>query len=192
MSEGTLAPPPENAGGPPIDPAKGYLVEEVSGGLYWVTDGLFGMMFLVTGEGVIAVDAPPTIGENILKAVAEVTQEPITHVIYSHSHADHIGAAGLYPEDAVYIAQEETKAQLEEALDPDRSVPYGAFAGGGAVPLPTVTFEDDYVLRVGSQVLELSYKGLTTNPAISSFTPRPRKHLCWSTSSFRGGRRTRS
>lgn len=33
MSEGMLAPPPENAGGPPIDPAKGYLVEEVSGGL---------------------------------------------------------------------------------------------------------------------------------------------------------------
>ncbi len=164
MSEGMLAPPPENAGGPPIDPAKGYLVEEVSGGLYWVTDGLFGMMFLVTGQGVIVVDAPPTIGENILKAIAEVTQEPITHVIYSHSHADHIGAAGLYPEDAVYIAQKETKTQLEEALDPGRSVPYGAFAGGGAVPLPTVTFEDDYALRVGSQLLELSYKGVNHEP----------------------------
>ena len=48
-------------------------------------------------EGVIVVDAPPSIGENILAAIAEVTDEPITHVIYSHSHADHIGAAGIYP-----------------------------------------------------------------------------------------------
>ena len=164
LTEGALAPLPENAAGPAIDPAKGYLVEEVSGGLYFVTDGLFAMMFLVTGEGVIAVDAPPTIGENILKAIADVTDEPITHVIYSHSHSDHIGAAGLYPEDAVYIAQQQTKTQLEAALDPERRIPYGAFVGGGAVPLPTVTFQDEYALRVGSQYLELAYKGVNHEP----------------------------
>ncbi|NJN81758.1 MAG: MBL fold metallo-hydrolase [Caldilineaceae bacterium] len=72
------------------------------------------MIFMVTGEGVIVVDAPPTIGEKALAAIAEVTDEPITHVIYSHAHADHIGAAGIYPEDAVYIAQEETAARLAE------------------------------------------------------------------------------
>ena len=69
-------------------------------------------MFLTTGEGVIVVDAPPTIGDKILKAIAEVTDEPITHVIYSHSHADHIGAAGLFPASATYIAHEDTKVHL--------------------------------------------------------------------------------
>ena len=67
------APVPEAAHGPAIDPDKGYLVEEISDGLYWITEGSYQMMFLTTGEGVIVVDAPPSIGENILKAVAEVT-----------------------------------------------------------------------------------------------------------------------
>jgi len=98
-----LAPIPKTAFGPAI-PEKGYLVEEIDDGLYWVTEGVYQVMFLTTGEGVIVVDAPPTIGENILKAIEEVTDEPITHVIYSHSHADHIAAASMYPEDAKYIS----------------------------------------------------------------------------------------
>ena len=99
-------------------------------------------MFLTTGEGVIVVDAPPSIGENLLKAIAEVTEEPITHVVYSHSHADHIAAAGMFPEGAVYIAHEETAAQLGRINGPDRPFPFGMFVGGGPVPMPTVTFED--------------------------------------------------
>jgi glyoxylase-like metal-dependent hydrolase (beta-lactamase superfamily II) len=51
-------------------------------------------------EGVVAVDAPPSIGQNYLKAIAEVTDKPITHVIYSHAHLDHIGAAGVFPKNA--------------------------------------------------------------------------------------------
>jgi len=60
-----LAPVPETAFGPPVPQDKGYLVEEISDGLYWVTEGMYQVMFLTTGEGVIVVDAPPTIGENI-------------------------------------------------------------------------------------------------------------------------------
>ena len=88
---------PSTSAGPAIDFEKGYLVEELGSGLYWVTEGVYQMMFLTTGEGVIVVDAPPSIGQNILSAIAEVTEEPITHVIYTHSHADHIAAAGIYP-----------------------------------------------------------------------------------------------
>ncbi|MDH3678289.1 MAG: hypothetical protein OEQ12_08320, partial [Nitrosopumilus sp.] len=60
----TAAPLPETAMGPQIDFTKGYLVEEIRDGLYWVTDGAYNTMFLTTGQGVIAVDAPPSIGEN--------------------------------------------------------------------------------------------------------------------------------
>jgi glyoxylase-like metal-dependent hydrolase (beta-lactamase superfamily II) len=66
--------------------AKGYLAEEIRDDLYWVTDGAYNTMFLVTDNDVIAVDAPPTIGENYLKAIAEVTDKPVTYVIYSHAH----------------------------------------------------------------------------------------------------------
>ncbi len=150
------APLPKTAVGVPIDPAKGYFVEELSDGVYWVTEGVYQVMFVTTGAGVIVVDAPPSIGPNILNAITEVTNEPITHVIYSHSHADHIAAANLYPADATYIAHEETAAQLARS----RPFPFGIFVGGGPVPEPDITFADDFTLTVGTKTLELEYRGI--------------------------------
>ena len=98
---------PNAAKGPAI-PAKGYLVQEIRDHLYWVTDGSYNAMFLVTDKGVVAVDAPPSIGKNYLKAIAEVTDKPVTYVIYSHAHIDHIGAAGIFPKNTTFIAQQET------------------------------------------------------------------------------------
>src|ERR687894_1840476 len=56
---------PETAIGPTIPPEKGYFVEEIGDGLYWVTDGSYNTMFLVTDEGVVAVDAPPSLERTI-------------------------------------------------------------------------------------------------------------------------------
>jgi len=137
---------PRNAIGPTVPPDKGYLVEEIRDGLYWVTDGLYNAMFMVYDTGVVVVDAPPTIGANYLKAVQDVTNQPITHVIYSHSHTDHIGAANLFPPTATYIAQEETAEILTRRGDARR-------------PIPAITFQDTYTLNVGNQTLELAYRG---------------------------------
>ena len=137
---------PETAKGPQIDFTKGYLVEEIKDGLYWVTDGAYNTIFLTTGEGVIVVDAPPSIGENYLNAIAEVTEEPITHVIYSHTHIDHIGAASIFPDDAIIISHKDVALELEQRNDPNR-------------PIPEVTFDDEYLLEVGNQSLELKYDG---------------------------------
>lgn len=43
-------------------------------------------MFLVTGEGVVVIDAPPAIGDNKLKDISEVINETLRHLIYSHAH----------------------------------------------------------------------------------------------------------
>ena len=137
---------PETAKGPQIDFSKGYLVEEIKDGLYWVTDGAYNTIFLTTGEGVIVVDAPPSIGENYLNAIAEVTEEPITHVIYSHTHIDHIGAASIFPDDAIIISHKDVALELEQRNDLNR-------------PIPEVTFDDEYLLEVGNQSLELKYDG---------------------------------
>jgi len=150
------APLPEAAKGVPIPQDTGLYVKEVADGLYFATEGAYTTMFLTTGEGVIVVDAPPTFGDRLVKAIAKITKEPITYVIYSHSHADHIGGAGQYPASATYIAHADTKARLAAT---DRPAPYGVFVGGSAVPLPTVTFTDTYTLTVGTQTLELVYRG---------------------------------
>ncbi len=166
-------PVPASVFDPDVDLTKGYFVDEIQDDLYWVTDGSYQIMFLVYKQGVIVVDAPPSLGENILNAIADVTDKPITHVIYSHSHADHIGAAGIYPDDAQVIAHEETAAQLEEALSGDRPYPYGVFLGGGPVPLPDITFKKQFTLRRGEQVLELDYKGPNHEPGnIFIYAPR--------------------
>ena len=147
---------PEAAKGPTI-PAKGYLVQQIRDHLYWVTDGSYNTMFLVTDKGVVAVDAPPTIGKNYLKAIAEVTNKPVTYVIYSHAHLDHIGAAGMFPRNATFIAQQETAAELQRA----RSVAKNAST---VPPIPTVTFAKNYTLQIGNQTLKLDYYGVNHLP----------------------------
>ncbi len=137
---------PDTAYGPEIPHEKGYLVEEIKDGLYWVTDGLYNAMFLVYDQGVVVVDAPPTIGENYLKAIAEVTDKPITHLVYSHSHTDHIGGAGLFPKGLEIIAHEDTMEILERRKDARR-------------PIPTKVFAESHELVLGNQRLQLYYHG---------------------------------
>ena len=147
-SNSTMSQIPDSAMGPSI-PEKGYLVDEIRDNLYWVTDGVYNTMFLVTDEGVVVVDAPPSIGQNYLKAIAEVTDKPITHIIYSHAHLDHIGAAGIFPKNATYIAHQDTAAELKRAISltkNDSIIP----------PIPTITFPNNYTLQIGNQTLELS------------------------------------
>src|SRR6476659_4697898 len=147
---------PEAAKGPPI-PEKGYLVQQIRDHLYWVTDGSYNTMFLVTDKGVVAVDAPPTVGKNYLKAIAEVTNKPVTYVIYSHAHLDHIGAAGMFPRNATFIAQQETAAELQRARSVAKNV-------SAVPPIPTVTFTKNYTLQIGNQTLKLDYYGVNHLP----------------------------
>jgi glyoxylase-like metal-dependent hydrolase (beta-lactamase superfamily II) len=166
---------PDAARGILVPQNKGYAVERIGEGLHLVTDGFYTTMFMTTGEGTIVVDAPPSLGGKMLQAIQDVTNEPIKWVIYSHSHADHIGAASMYPKEAIYIAHKETLARLRRTNDPDRIAPYGAFIGGKPVPLPTVTFDDQYELKAGNQSLTLSYHGNNHEPGnIYIYAPQQR------------------
>ena len=109
---------PVTALGPAI-PKVGYLVEEIGDQLFSVSDGLYQMMFLVTDDGVIAVDAPPTLGANVARAIASVSSLPVTDAVYSHHHADHVGAMVLY-DGATLHAQHETARLLHQVADPNR------------------------------------------------------------------------
>ncbi|MFZ0264326.1 MAG: MBL fold metallo-hydrolase [Nitrososphaeraceae archaeon] len=150
---------PENARGPAIPQDKGYLVQDLGGNLYFLTNGAYNTMFMVTDEGVIAVDAPPAIGDNYIKAIAEITDKPVKYVVYSHSHADHIGAASMFPDNASYVAHADTAAQLRLANDSNR-------------PIPTITFTDSYELQSGNQSLLLDYHG-TNHEAGNAFIYAP-------------------
>jgi glyoxylase-like metal-dependent hydrolase (beta-lactamase superfamily II) len=124
-----FAPVPEFARGPDI-PDSGYCVTELGGGAYGITSGLVNTMFLVTRTGVVVVDAPPDLGGKLLTGIEEVTPKPITHLIYSHAHADHIGSAHLLARDGLTILAHELTARfIKEAHDDNRPVPNETFSG---------------------------------------------------------------
>ncbi|SDM75446.1 MBL fold metallo-hydrolase [Actinacidiphila guanduensis] len=151
----TYAPIPPAALGPALN-SDGYFVGRIKGNLYWITDSYFQAMFLSTREGVVVVDAPPTIGNNLLRGIREVTTangrpSRVTHLIYSHSHADHIGAASVFGKDVVRIGHTETRRLLRSDRDPHR------------MP-PSVTFDDRFRLSVGGETLELAHHGPNHSP----------------------------
>lgn len=159
---GPTAPIPPNAVGPSI-PASGYLYEEIGDNLFWLTDGLYQMMFLVTDEGVLAVDAPPTLGNNILRAIRKVTRKSVKHAVYSHAHADHVGAMVLY-EDAELWSHAAVARSLRVANDPNRPVPERAR-----------TFRRSQEIQLGGERLRLDYRGPNHAPGnLFVYAPRQR------------------
>src|SRR5256886_13746993 len=94
------APVPQSALGPALN-EQGYYVGRVERNLYWITDGTYQSAFLTTTDGVVVLDAPPTLGHNIQRAIDEIASangvsNKVTHLIYSHHHADHAAPSSLF------------------------------------------------------------------------------------------------
>ena len=113
-----VPPIPDGACGPFV-PDSGYYVDEVAGGVHWITDGGYQNGFIVCEDSVIAIDAPPSIGgDKVMRAIRDVTDKPVSHVIYTHYHGDHIGHADVYSSDVVRIGQADTAELLKRFADP--------------------------------------------------------------------------
>ena len=138
---------PDASKGPPVDPKKGYRLQDLGDGLYMVTDNIYQSMLLAYDKGVVVIDTPPTFAAHLPEAIKEISDKPVTHVIYSHAHKDHIGGTRGLGGNPIIIAHDETAWRLKRDNDPDR-------------PIPTVTFKDTYKLDVGGKVLDLSYHGV--------------------------------
>ena len=153
---------PDLAKGPAVEPGRGFRTQDLGSGLYMITDGTYQSMFMTYEDGVVVVDAPPSYAAHIPAAIAEVSDKPITHLVYSHYHVDHIAGARSLGGRPVTIAHTETNRLLARDDDPNR-------------PMATVTFDDSYRLSVGSQVLELSYHGTAHAPGnIFIYAPQQR------------------
>jgi glyoxylase-like metal-dependent hydrolase (beta-lactamase superfamily II) len=124
--------------------------------LYWVTDSTYQAAFLTTKDGVVLFDAPPSIGQNLQRAINQIAAEngvsnKVTHLVYSHHHADHTGASSLFGKHVTRIGHTENKKLLARDNDPTR-------------PVPDVTFESRRTLRVGGERIELAYHGTNHTP----------------------------
>jgi glyoxylase-like metal-dependent hydrolase (beta-lactamase superfamily II) len=149
------APVPRSALGPALN-EQGYYVGRVERNLYWITDGTYVSAFLTTSDGVALLDAPPTIGNNIQRAVDEIAAEngvsnKVTHLVYSHHHADHAGASSLFNRNVTRIGHEETRRLLVRDNDPAR-------------PPNEETFQDRRTLEIGGERIDLAWHGANHSP----------------------------
>ena len=144
---------------PALGPAvndHGYYVGRVEGNLYWITNGTYQSAFLTTSDGVVLFDAPASIGHNIQRAVDEIAaasgvSNEVTHLIYSHHHADHTGASSLFGRNIIRIGHEETRRLLLRDDDPAR-------------PAPEDTFRERLTLEIGGERIDLAWHGPNHSP----------------------------
>jgi len=149
------APVPRSALGPALN-EQGYYVGRVERNLYWVTDGTYQSAFLTTSDGVVLLDAPPSIGHNIQRAVDEIASangvsNKVNYLIYSHHHADHVGASSLFDKNVTRIGHEETRRLLLRDDDPAR-------------PPNEETFQDNWTLQIGGERIDLAWHGPNHTP----------------------------
>jgi glyoxylase-like metal-dependent hydrolase (beta-lactamase superfamily II) len=95
--------------------------------------GFYLSVFFVAPEGVLATD--PVSAETAVayrEAISRVTDRPVTRVLYSHDHRDHIVGAAALGDDLEVIAHPRAETRIRERGHVD-IVPPGALVGDGAV-----------------------------------------------------------
>jgi len=168
--------PQVKAKAPTIDPQKGYFVQQLKPDVYMITEGAYESAFVTTGKGVVLFDAPPSFANHIVEAVAQTTREPIVEIVYTHIHVDHIGGAGAILKQIPkleILAEEGTAEFLREMHDPNR-------------PLPTHTFIDHYVLKLGSLSADMKI-GHWHTPEGDLLISIPDKRVVIAIDAFSGG-----
>src|SRR6202522_1532181 len=68
-----------------------FVLQRVTDRVWWVTRQFYGSLFYVGKRGVLLFDSPLGGADATLAAIASVTSLPVTAVVYSHFHADHVG-----------------------------------------------------------------------------------------------------
>ena len=116
----------------------------------------------VTTDGVVVVDTKnPGWGQPILEAIGTLTSNPVTAVINTHSHGDHVSGNIAFENTVEFVTHETTKLNME-AMRPytgRTEPPVNVFADTNGHGLPTRTFSDRMSLGNGADQVDLYYFG---------------------------------
>ena len=116
-------------------------ITRVTGDVYRFQNRFHVNIFVVTGDGVVVTDPINEEAARWLKAeIGKITDQPITHLIYSHSHGDHASGGTEYGDVPNVI----THRNAPEDID---------------LVEPTIRFDDQYSFEVGEKTFELTYLG---------------------------------
>jgi cyclase len=137
------------AQGPPPEP---FSVNLIKDGIYWTRGGAGGNTGFVVGkDGVIVFDSKmtPDSTREMLAAIGKITPKPVTHVILSHSDADHVNGLAGFPKGVTIISQENCKKEMEASKDSRMAAPQDY--------LPTKTFDKELDLTIDGVRVQLRH-----------------------------------
>ena len=139
--------PPQQQG-PPV-----VTVEKVKDNL-WVLRGDGGggnTAVFATANGVVVVDAKnPGWGKPILDKIKELTPKPVTTLINTHTHGDHVSGNVDFPATVDIVVQENTKTNMEK-MD--------IFKQNNNRGMAKRTFKDKMTIGKGADQVDLYYFG---------------------------------
>lgn len=125
-------------------------IQKVKENLYMVTGGGGNTAALITANGVVLVDTKlANWGPAIMEKLRTVTDRPVTTIINTHTHGDHVGSNEFFDARVEVVTHENTRANMEkmEALK------------GKANAMPDRTFKDKLTLGRGAEQIDLYYFG---------------------------------
>ena len=124
----------------------------VAENLYVVSGGGGHTALLITqNHGVVLVDTKnPGWGPSIMGAVQALTDQPVTTIINTHAHGDHVGSNPHFAEVARVVAHENARESMARS---------DVFAGGNDRFLPTETYGDRLTLFEGLDQIDLYHFG---------------------------------
>jgi cyclase len=125
-------------------------IKKVSDNLYVIPGAGGNTTVFVTQGGVVLVDTKlPDNGEAIVSQVRTITDKPVSTIINTHSHPDHIGNNDYFPASVEVVTHENTRKWM--AANPR--------VASNPVAMPDGTFTDRMTLGSGDDRIELYYFG---------------------------------
>ena len=129
----------------------------------WVLKGGGGNTAVFVGsKGVVVVDTKLAgWGQPILSKIKELTPKPVTTIINTHSHGDHVSGNVEFPAGVEIVAQQNTKTNVE-AWPPVYGLanPFpNVVKENGGKGVPSKTFKDKMTLGSGGDRIDLFYFG---------------------------------
>ena len=140
-------------------------VTKLKDNLYVLKGGGGNTSVFITATGVIVVDSKnPGWGQPILDKIKTLTDKPITTLINTHTHGDHVSGNVEFPATVDIIVQENTKTNMIKMIPnstaADQTVPAQTiFQQNGNKGLPKRTFKDKMTLGKGADEIDLFYFG---------------------------------
>lgn len=77
-----------------------YILQKIGERTYYVQRYFYSTTFYVGDKGVLLFDATEGRGKYLLQAIRDVTPLPVTALVYSHYHVDHIGDSPFWNDEA--------------------------------------------------------------------------------------------